>query len=62
MKIQRTLYALLAALFLLLACTFLSQKISQEMNIQVLAKKSTGGKFSDDIKVPKTVLFPDGNI
>lgn len=62
MKIQRTWYALLAALFLLLACTFLSQKISQEMNILVLAKKSTGGKFSDDIKVPKTALFPDGNI
>ena len=62
MKIQRTWYALLAALFLLLACTLLSQKISQEMNTQVLIKKSAGGKFSDDIKVPKTALFPDGNI
>lgn len=62
MKIRRIWYVLLAALFLLLACTLLSQKISQEMKVQVLTKRSSGGKFSDNIKVPKTALFPDGNV
>lgn len=61
MKIQRNRYAVLCAVFLLLACTMLSQKIEVEMRTQVVVKKTAAFKLSADVTLPVYASF-DGNI